>query len=64
MKTSGWVSLLLGFGASVVTALSPYIQTTLSHHPAIATVLASVIAIVAHWLPSPAPDALTIKKLG
>lgn len=48
-----WWSLIAAIGASVVTAVTPTVQSALSHHPLVTTVIGSIIAVVLHWLPSP-----------
>lgn len=50
---SKWWSLLTAIGLSIVTAVTPAIQTVLSGHPVVVTVIGSIIAVIMHWLPSP-----------
>jgi hypothetical protein len=51
---SKWWSLIAAIGTSVATAVTPSIQSALSHHPVVLTIIGSAIAVIAHWLPSPA----------
>ena len=47
-------SIFSAVGFTLVTAFTPSIQGALSHHPLVTTVVSSLVAVVAHWLPSPA----------
>lgn len=51
---SKWWSLIAAIGTSAVAAVTPDVQSALSHHPVVTTVVGSIIALVMHWLPSPA----------
>lgn len=51
---SKYLSLFSAFAFSLVTALTPTIQNQLAHHPTITAITGSVIAVIMHWLPSPA----------
>jgi hypothetical protein len=42
--------LLIG----VAALLTPFVAPFVAAHPTLATVLAAVVAVVNHWLPSPA----------
>jgi len=50
---SKYLSSILSLLAVVATFVAPQIQTAISAHPAFAAVLAAVVAIVNHFLPSP-----------
>jgi hypothetical protein len=49
-----WWSVLAAIGVSALSALSPTVQGLLSAHPTATAVIGSIIAVVLHWLPSPA----------
>lgn len=51
---SKWWSILAAIGMSAVTAVTPTVQGALSAHPLASTVIGSVVAVILHWLPSPA----------
>lgn len=47
-------SILAAIGMSAVTAVTPVIQGALSAHPVAVTIISGAIAVILHWLPSPA----------
>jgi hypothetical protein len=51
-----WWPSVLAAVVAVVTAVAPWLQTLVSHHPALAAVLGALYAILAHVLPSPVTD--------
>jgi hypothetical protein len=54
MKTSGLLSILSALGMSVLTALTPEVQRVLAAHPTAVATIGSIIAVIMHFLPSPA----------
>lgn len=51
---SKYWSLLAALGGMAATAFTPAIQGALSAHPTATAVIGGTLAVIAHWLPSPA----------
>lgn len=50
---SKWLPTIIAMATASLTAVTPQIQGTISHHPVAATVLTMLYAIFGHVLPSP-----------
>jgi hypothetical protein len=53
LKMKKWIPSFLSLLAGAVTIFSPDLQAVIAAHPETAGVLASVVAIITHLLPSP-----------
>lgn len=51
-----WFPSIFAAAASLFTIFTPIIQGAVASHPAIAVVLASIYAVIAHIMPSPVSD--------
>lgn len=50
---SKWLALLTTIGLSVLTAVTPTVQSALGSHPTVTAILAGIAGVVLHLLPSP-----------
>lgn len=50
---SKWLPLLMTILGSVVTAVTPSVQSLLGAHPVATSIIGGVIGIILHFLPSP-----------
>jgi len=48
-----YLATILPILVAVAALLTPFVGPLIAAHPAVATVLAAVVAVVNHWLPSP-----------
>ena len=48
-----YLATILPILVAVAALLTPFIAPVVAAHPVIATLLAAVVSVVNHWLPSP-----------
>jgi hypothetical protein len=53
-----WLMSLIALAGSAATIFTPQIQHAVAGHPAIASVLGALFAVVAHVMPSPTGASL------
>ena len=54
-----YLASILPILVAVAALLTPFIAPVVAAHPVFATVLAAVVSVVNHWLPSPSVPAVT-----
>lgn len=54
--TKYW-SLISAIGGTLVTAFTPAVQHWLASHPTVVMVVAGIVTVIAHWLPSPSSNS-------
>jgi hypothetical protein len=54
-----WLPTLGLIGSAVLTALTPSLQAFFGRHPFSSSIIAGVIAVIAHLLPSPVGQPTT-----